>query len=438
MSEQPQITIGILHAERIAFVLQGGYRDNEGRNVEGEQSVRYVQNGIEWNGAVYERLCFTPSDKSSKFLLRDVVIGIGFHWQRTEDQTFRGGLEFIVEDGMLTAVNRIGVESYLFSVIASEMSASASPALLRAHAVISRSWVLAQIAKRDSPSRTKGSRNESQRKDPYSRIRWYDREEHMLYDVCADDHCQRYQGITRTYGHEHAVREAIEATWGEVLTYDGEICDARFSKCCGGVSEAFESCWEEVPHPYLIPVRDNGEAREIPDLTDEAAAERWITTHPESYCDTQDPTVLGQVLNGYDRETSDFYRWQVSYTAEELSELVARRSGIDFGTILNLVPVERGASGRLVRLKIVGTKRAMIIGKELEIRRILSETHLYSSAFVVRREGNRFILLGAGWGHGVGLCQIGAAVMGAKGIPYDRILLHYYTGARIEKLYKRE
>ena len=438
MSEQPQITVGILHAERIAFVLQGGYRDNEGRNVEGEQTVRYVQNGIEWNGAVYERLCFTPSDKSSKFLLCDVVIGIGFHWQRTEDQTFRGGLEFIVEDGMLTAVNRIGVESYLFSVIASEMSASASQALLRAHAVISRSWVLAQIAKRDSPSRTKGSRNEPQRKDPYSRIRWYDREEHMLYDVCADDHCQRYQGITRTYGHEYAVREAIEATWGEVLTYDGEICDARFSKCCGGVSEAFESCWEEVPHPYLIPVRDSGEAREIPDLTDEAAAERWITTHPESYCDTQDPTVLGQVLNGYDRETSDFYRWQVSYTAEELSELVARRSGIDFGTILNLVPVERGASGRLVRLKIVGTKRAMIIGKELEIRRILSETHLYSSAFVVRREGNRFILSGAGWGHGVGLCQIGAAVMGAKGIPYNRILLHYYTGARIEKLYKRE
>lgn len=438
MSEQPQITIGILHAERIAFVLQGGYRDNEGRNVEGEQSVRYVQNGIEWNGAVYERLCFTPSDKSSKFLLRDVVIGIGFHWQRTEDQTFRGGLEFIVEDGMLTAVNRIGVESYLFSVIASEMSASASPALLRAHAVISRSWVLAQIAQRDTPSRTKSCRNESQKKDPYSRIRWYDREEHTLYDVCADDHCQRYQGITRTYGHEHAVREAIEATWGEVLTYDGTICDARFSKCCGGVSEAFESCWEEVPRPYLIPVRDSGETRELPDLTDEAAAERWITTYPESYCDTQDPTVLGQVLNGYDRETSDFYRWQVSYTAEELSELVTRRSGIDFGTILNLIPVERGASGRLIRLKIVGTKRAMVIGKELEIRRILSETHLYSSAFVVRREGNRFILLGAGWGHGVGLCQIGAAVMGAKGIPYDRILLHYYTGARIEKLYKRE
>lgn len=438
MSEQPQITIGILHAERIAFVLQGGYRDNEGRNVEGEQAVRYVQNGIEWNGAVYERLCFTPSDKSSKFLLRDVVIGIGFHWQRTEDQTFRGGLEFIVEDGMLTAVNRIGVESYLFSVIASEMSASASPALLRAHAVISRSWVLAQIAQRDTPSRTKSCRNESQKKDPYSRIRWYDREEHTLYDVCADDHCQRYQGITRTYGHEHAVREAIEATWGEVLTYDGTICDARFSKCCGGVSEAFESCWEEVPRPYLIPVRDSGETRELPDLTDEAAAERWITTYPESYCDTQDPTVLGQVLNGYDRETSDFYRWQVSYTAEELSELVTRRSGIDFGTILNLIPVERGASGRLIRLKIVGTKRAMVIGKELEIRRILSETHLYSSAFVVRREGNRFILLGAGWGHGVGLCQIGAAVMGAKGIPYDRILLHYYTGARIEKLYKRE
>lgn len=220
-----------------------------------------------------------------------------------------------------------------------------------------------------------------------------------MYDVCADDHCQRYQGITRTYGHEQAVREAIEATWGEVLTYDGTICDARFSKCCGGVSEAFESCWEEVPHPYLIPVRDSGEAREIPDLTDEAAAERWITTHPESYCDTQDPTVLGQVLNGYDRETSDFYRWQVSYTAEELSELVAPgRSGIDFGTILNLIPVERGASGRLIRLKIVGTKRAMVIGKELEIRRILSETHLYSSAFVVRREGNRFILLGAGMG----------------------------------------
>ena len=327
------------------------------------------------------------------------------------------------------------------------MSATASLELLKAHAVISRSWLLAQINKNKE---IEASHTDymacTQTEDEL--IRWFDREDHTRFDVCADDHCQRYQGITRA--STDIVRQAIQATRGQVLMSEGKICDARFSKCCGGAFEEFQYCWEETPYPYLLKQRDwrirkeNGSepAADLPDLTIEAEADRWIRTSPEAFCNTTDKHILSQVLNNYDQETTDFYRWRVEYTQEELSALILKRSGIDYGQIIDLIPVARGTSGRLWKLKIVGTKKTLTIGKELEIRRTLSPSHLYSSAFVVDKsdlspEGipGRFTLIGAGWGHGVGLCQIGAAVMGEQGYKYDEILLHYYIGAEIKAIY---
>ncbi len=433
MNRQPQVSVGILTAQRIGFVLHGDYTA-AGKTVAGENRVSADGDRVRWDGASYGRLRFEPCGADASFTLKEVVIGIGFHWQRTEDQVFRGALELIADDGRVTAVNRIGVEEYLVSVIASEMNASASPELLKAHAVISRSWLLAQIVRRQAKPAVAESKC-IVRSDDEERIRWYDREDHSLFDVCADDHCQRYQGITRTYEHTAAVRRAVADTCGEVLTYGGEICDARFSKCCGGVTEEFRNCWEERDYPYLSRVRDCDGDPPAPDLTREDEAARWIGASAEAFCNTSDPGILGQVLNGYDCETSDFYRWRVEYTPWKLSDLVRRRLGIDLGAIRELIPVQRGASGRLVKLRIVGTQGAVTIGKELEIRRVLSESHLYSSAFVVEKTAEGFILRGAGWGHGVGLCQIGAAVMGHRGFAYDRILLHYYRGAAVEKYY---
>ena len=413
--------------------LHGDYTA-AGKTVAVENRVAADGDRVRWDGASYGRLRFEPCGADASFTLKEVVIGIGFHWQRTEDQVFRGALELIADDGRVTAVNRIGVEEYLVSVIASEMNASASPELLKAHAVISRSWLLAQIVRRQAKPAVAESKC-IVRSDDEERIRWYDREDHSLFDVCADDHCQRYQGITRTYEHAAAVRRAVADTCGEVLTYGGEICDARFSKCCGGVTEEFRNCWEERDYPYLSRVRDCDGDPPAPDLTREDEAARWVGASAEAFCNTSDPGILGQVLNGYDCETSDFYRWRVDYTPWKLSDLVRRRLGIDLGAIRELIPVQRGASGRLVKLRIVGTQGAVTIGKELEIRRVLSESHLYSSAFVVEKTAEGFILRGAGWGHGVGLSQIGAAVMGHRGFAYDRILLHYYRGAAVEKYY---
>ena len=433
MNRQPQGSVGILTAQRIGFVLHGDYTA-AGKTVAGENRVSADGDRVRWDGASYGRLRFEPCGADASFTLKEVVIGIGFHWQRTEDQVFRGALELIADDGRVTAVNRIGVEEYLVSVIASEMNASASPELLKAHAVISRSWLLAQIVRRQAEPAVAESKC-IVRSDDEERIRWYDREDHSLFDVCADDHCQRYQGITRTYEHAAAVGGGVADTCGEVLTYGGEICDARFSKCCGGVTEEFRNCWEERDYPYLSRVRDCDGDPPAPDLTREDEAARWVGASAEAFCNTSDPGILGQVLNGYDCETSDFYRWRVDYTPWKLSDLVRRRLGIDLGAIRELIPVQRGASGRLVKLRIVGTQGAVTIGKELEIRRVLSESHLYSSAFVVEKTAEGFILRGAGWGHGVGLCQIGAAVMGHRGFAYDRILLHYYRGAAVEKYY---
>lgn len=401
-NSEPTISVGIVTAPEIKFRLPG-------------EPVRTARpdstgNGVECDGECSPVLRFAPK---APFELIDVPIGIGFHWQRNENQLFSGQLRIIADQGKLIAINDIGLESYLKSVISSEMSANASEALLRAHAVVSRSWLLRQlhdVGKHPCglTSRTFSTEVDGQTVDEL--CCWHDREDHTLFDVCADDHCQRYQGLTRQTSP--AVEAAVDATRGMVLTYGDEICDARFSKCCGGRSETFGNCWEDASHPYLEAVDD-------------------------PFCDTTDTEILDQVLNGYDREAPDFYRWEVTYTPAELSGLIARRSGIDFGDIEELRPLTRGQSGRIVRLLVRGSRRTMVVGKELEIRRWLSESHLRSSNFEVTRDADgRFILRGRGWGHGVGLCQIGAAVMGAKGYSAREILQHYFPKSILTKIYE--
>lgn len=421
--QEPVITVGILSGKEIGFSFPKEFISSDGIAICGIQQAVYRKGKICWQEKEYDELSFTPQqDTSSFFELQDVTIGINFHWERKEVQRFKGELKIIVEDDRLTAINIIPIEDYLTSVISSEMSATASLELLKAHAVISRSWLLNKLKVANGKLKVimhpDNTANFELSTLPSQLIKWYDHEAHKNFDICADDHCQRYQGITRA-STPQAI-EAVFATRGEVLMYEGEICDARFSKCCGGAFEEFQNCWENVKHPYLIGQRDSKTETRLPDLTKEVEADKWIRTSPAAFCNTHNKQVLSQVLNNYDQETTDFYRWRVCYSQQELSELIHKRSGIEFGKIIDLIPVERGTSGRLVRLKIVGTLRTLIIGKELEIRRTLSSSHLYSSAFVVDKEykedekeiPSRFILTGSGWGHGVGLCQIGAAVMG--------------------------
>ena len=445
--QEPVITVGILSGKEIGFSFPKEFISSDGIAICGIQQAVYRKGKICWQEKEYDELSFTPQqDTSSFFELQDVTIGINFHWERKEVQRFKGELKIIVEDDRLTAINIIPIEDYLTSVISSEMSATASLELLKAHAVISRSWLLNKLKVANGKLKVimhpDNTANFELSTLPSQLIKWYDHEAHKNFDVCADDHCQRYQGITRT-STPQAI-EAVFATRGEVLMYEGEICDARFSKCCGGAFEEFQNCWENVKHPYLIGQRDSKTETRLPDLTKEVEADKWIRTSPAAFCNTHNKQVLSQVLNNYDQETTDFYRWRVCYSQQELSELIHKRSGIEFGKIIDLIPVERGTSGRLVRLKIVGTLRTLIIGKELEIRRTPSSSHLYSSAFVVDKEykedekeiPSRFILTGSGWGHGVGLCQIGAAVMGEQGYKYKEILSHYYPGSAIEQQYK--
>ena len=436
---EPFVSVGIVSAQPLHFTLHQPYRVN-GQLVEGEQIVTITDDKIIWDGKTFNELLFVPTKQHYSFSLDDVTIGVNFHWQRQETQTFTGSLHLIIDNHKIYAINELPVEDYLESVISSEMSATSSLELLKAHAVISRSWLLAQMTKRTSPN-DKKKETASCLQDNKSLIKWYDREDHTRFDVCADDHCQRYQGITKeTSPH---VAEAIAATRGQILIYDNEICDARFSKSCGGMVEEFQYCWENIKKPYLLKLRDSKEDNTpLLDLTIEKNAEQWIRTSPTAFCNTDDRKILSQVLNDYDQTTTDFYRWTVDYSQKELSELILQKSGIDFGEIIDLIPVERGTSGRLCRLKIIGTKETLIIGKELEIRRILSTSHLYSSAFVVDKFDiindipQRFQLIGAGWGHGVGLCQIGAAMMGEQGFKYHTILTHYYPGAELKKIYK--
>ena len=449
--KQPNVTVGIVSGQKIHFSLNKPYLA-KGETVIGEQVVEFSEGGVLWNGNQYSKLTFHPQSADASFSLSDVTIGVNFHWERKETQTFLGTLRFVVEADKICAINELPVEKYLESVISSEMSATSSLELLKAHAVISRSWLLAQMKKRREVAASGNNFFSFVKKDDML-IRWYDREDHTIFDVCADDHCQRYQGITKeTSPH---VAEAIRQTLGQVLLDGEDICDARFSKCCGGETEEFQYCWEDTPKSYLTAVRDlvlgvkNEEQEDSSRFTlhsslqDEATAERWIRSNPPAFCNTTDKKILSQVLNDYDQETADFYRWKVTYSQEKLQQLFEEKLKMNFGAILDMKAVERGKSGRISKLQIIGTEKTFTIGKELEIRRALSDTHLYSSAFVVDKYDKdeqgvpqRFEIIGAGWGHGVGLCQIGAAVMGEQGYAYNDILLHYYQGAEIKQLYK--
>lgn len=439
--KQPDVTVGIVSAQKIHFSLNKPYLA-KGEKVLGEQVVEFSEGGVLWNGNQYSQLTFHPQSADASFSLSDVTIGVNFHWERKETQTFLGTLRFVVESDKIVAINELPVEKYLESVISSEMSATSSLELLKAHAVISRSWLLAQMKKRREVAES-GNNFFSFTKKEDTLIRWYDREDHTLFDVCADDHCQRYQGITKeTSPH---VAEAIRQTKGQILMDGEEICDARFSKCCGGITEEFQYCWEDTPKTYLTAVRDIALSVEhtLPNLTNEEEAEKWIRFNPPAFCNTQDKKILSEVLNDYDQETVNFYRWKETLSQEKLQQLIADKLKMDLGAILDMKAVERGKSGRISKLQIIGTEKTFTIGKELEIRRTLSDSHLLSSAFVVDKYDKdeqgvpqRFELIGAGWGHGVGLCQIGAAVMGEQGYHYDAILLHYYQGAEIKKLYK--
>ena len=445
MSAEPQISVAILSEKKINFDLFGEFRiQGISKKISGCLTAEIEKDKIKIHQdkqTLYTGgpLILEPRDIDiNSFVIHEVKIGKGFHWERKEKQRFHGMLKLIIEKEVLTAINIIPVENYLESVISSEMNSNSPFEFLKAHAVISRSWVLAQVEKKNMPNSDKAD-SITQTEEEY--IRWYDREDHENYDFCADDHCQRYQGATRILNDKALT--AVEATRGLALMNSGRICDARFSKCCGGMSESFGNVWEPVEYSYLLPVADYKYEQDIfdLDLTKEQAAKKWIKSFPQSFCNTNNSVLLSTLLPDYDMETKHFYRWIVEYTQEEIAKLLNSRSGFDFGDIIDLIPVQRGHSGRINKLKIIGSKKTMIIGKELEIRKILSDSHLYSSAFIVEKHNiendipGNFTLYGAGWGHGVGLCQIGAAFMSTAGYRFDEILSHYYKNSIIQKIY---
>jgi stage II sporulation protein D len=450
IEKEPVIRVGLAaDAGAVHVRLKGAFQSVDGESLNGGDYIIEPHNNClrlvgpsgsvdrnESTAPVAGRIRLSPADVADcTFTVEGVTIGVDFHWQRQETLSFQGSIEAVRTEGGVQVINEIPVESYLASVISSEMSASCPGALLRAHAIVSRSWLLAQLTKNASPEPGPGTSEAGDRL-----IRWYGRESHKDFDVCADDHCQRYQGITKAVGT--AAFDAVRATRGEVLVYDDNICDARYSKCCGGMTERYSAAWDDIDVPYLSPIYD-GASQLVPDwlpLTTEANAERWIRSSPAAYCNTRSEELFSRILTGFDQETVDFYRWEVAHDPEDLTDILNEKLGIDFGRIVDLIPVERGESGRIIALKITGEKRSLTIGKELEIRRALSRSHLYSSAFVVRKEktgaGNdRFRLIGAGWGHGVGLCQIGAAVMADSGIGNSDILSHYFKGAATVNIY---
>jgi SpoIID/LytB domain protein len=447
---EPKISIGILFEKSIKFELHGNFRIKGSQQfLSGICKAKVINDKIELtkNDTSFQfenEILLVPSNHPTEhFTLRDVIIGVKFHWERKEKQSFKGWLKLLRIGNKIHAINIVPLEEYLTSVISSEMSAKGTLQLLKAHAIVSRSWVMAQLVKAKKIKK-ENLAHETEKKDNDELIRWYDREDHEHFDVCADDHCQRYQGITKIY--TDISKQAVNQTRGLVLMNNdepSEICDARFSKSCGGISEAFENVWEPVHHDYLIPVVDYKYEPEnyTIDFSKERNARKWILYSPPAFCNTTDKQILSQVLIDYDQETTDFFRWKVEYNQTELTELIKEKSGIDFGDILDFIPIQRGASARLIKLKVIGTKKTFIIGKELEIRKLLSKTHLYSSAIVfdkmdeVNGVPQKFVLHGAGWGHGVGLCQIGAALMAQSGFFFDEILSHYYKNTTLKKNY---
>ena len=429
---EPNVSIGILNAKEIRFDLYGDYSiSGSDKKFSGKLKAKIDNSRIKIipeskEAFTLQEITFVPDElETESFLLRDVIIGKNFHWEKKENQRFRGQLTLIIENENITAINVLPLEEYLLSVISSEMSSLSSLELLKAHAIISRGWLLAQLVKKN-----KKAVNEVTTEEEI--IRWYDRDDHKNFDFCADDHCQRYQGILKNI-NDKAVT-AVSKTRGLVLMHGNEICDTRYSKCCGGITESFENVWEPVKHLYLTSLVDYKfeYSDEENDLREERLAEKWIKSNPQSFCNTTNQKILSTVLVNFDQSTENFFRWKVEYSQEELSQLIKTKSEIDFGDIIDLIPLERGNSARIIKLKIVGSIKTMVIGKELEIRKTLSQTHLYSSAFIVSKENiingvpQKFILTGAGWGHGVGLCQIGAAVMGELGYNFDEILSHYF------------
>jgi stage II sporulation protein D len=441
---EPKINIGIITESEVGFDLYGDYFLKGLSNKLNGHFTAALDSGkvtLTQNNVIIAsgtELSLKPRERNTaSFLVHDVVIGKSFHWMKKEKQRFRGTLKLISDEGQITLINTISLEEYLSSVISSEMNPNSSIELLKAHAIISRSWLLAQLDKKKTQHKPESREKISEEEI----IRWYDRDDHSKFDFCADDHCQRYQGISKVINDN--AYSAVSQTWGLVLKHNNQICDTRFSKCCGGMTESFENVWESVPHEYLtssVDYKFELDGLEL-DLTKETDTVKWIKISPNAYCNTKDERILSQVLVDFDRTTIDFFRWKVEYTQEELRSIIKEKSGIDFGAIVDLIPVERGNSGRIIKLKIAGTQKTITIGKELEIRKTLSKTHLYSSAFLVERKNiidgvpQTFLFEGAGWGHGVGLCQIGAAVMSEKGHKFDEILLHYFKGAKIQKIY---
>ena len=443
-AEEPEICVGIVSDKKINFELYGDFRVfGYKESFSGIFTVEIVNNvmvckSVSQKLEVTNEIVFEPTEPvSESFLIRDVVIGKNFHWERKEKQRFNYSLRLLRDKDFIVAINCIPLESYLISVISSEMNAKSSLELLKAHAVIARSWVLTQI----SGSEKKKTKTGVSKENEDERIKWYDKADHTLFDVCADDHCQRFQGVTKVT--TKAAYDAVSSTRGIVLLSGNDICDTRYSKCCGGITETYENVWEPVEISYLKSVIDYKYEPEnyTLDFTDEKKAKKWILGNPYAFCNTTDRKIISQILVDYDRETTDFYRWKIEYSQEEIANIIKEKIGTDFGQIIDLIPVERGKSSRISKLKIIGTEKTLVIGKELEIRRALSKSHLYSSAMVIDKVGDekkipkKFILHGAGWGHGVGLCQIGAAVMADKGYLFDEILLHYFSGAKIGKTY---
>jgi len=445
-NQDPILSVGILTDTKINFELYGNFKVfGYQRSFSGVFNAEVKDNLLICKSAgatleIKDEIIFSPKDPEvDSFLVRDVIIGVDFHWQRKEKQRFNHSFKLLRDGDKVVAVNVLPIEDYLVSVISSEMSAKGSLQSLKAQTVVARSWVLAQLEKGKT-----NSLNDEQHVNVITDeeiTRWYGREKHTNFDVCGDDHCQRFQGITKVTTRN--AREAVAQTRGLVLLSNDKICDARYSKSCGGITENFENVWEPVEQPFLKSIVDYHYLPENynTDFSNEINARKWITGNPKSFCNTSDKTILSQILIDYDLETSDFFRWKVEYKQAELSSIIKEKSGFDFGDILDIIPIERGASARLIKLKIVGTKKTLTIGKELEIRRILSKSHLYSSAFVVDKipdkkdVPSKFIISGAGWGHGVGLCQIGGAVMAEKGYQFDEILLHYFSNAKIKKIY---
>ncbi|MGQ9646361.1 MAG: SpoIID/LytB domain-containing protein [Thermodesulfobacteriota bacterium] len=431
----PQITVGIMDQQtQVTGRLNGSFWIDGFGLVSGDFSAKAKPGTIVLTDERRREICRPSSlrlnsQEGSFFSLFSVCVGNRFHWEKKEDQNFRGDLILKVrKNDTITVINEISLEDYLASVISSEVNPAAPVEFLKAHTILSRSWFLAGLTKEKRATEITASAEKAAKDEV---VRWYDRQEHDLFDVCADDHCQRYHGITKVVA-EHA-QEAIRETHGRVITYKDKICDARYSKACGGLTEEFGTAWDDQKVSYLVSTSDASVSRHP--ITTEKEASSWILSNPEAYCNTRDERLLEKILLEVDRETKTFFRWRVEYSRTELEEILREKSDFDFGTLKDIVPLQRGPSGRISRLRIVGSKRSMIVGKELEIRRWLSPTHLYSSAFVVSFEGNRVILDGAGWGHGVGFCQIGAAVMATKGFSAEEILKHYFRGVEIKKIY---